>query len=120
MIHKKSDVDLKDAWEDISTPPPALKPFQKDLSYGRARGNTWGYQSKRHQERKHMDKFLYTRFRQCYFQSLKLSLECPGIVWGIFSVQSKVDHHLNDLDNYPDHADDAKSVSHGEAWSYNL
>lgn len=60
-FHKASDVDLKDVWEDIPTPPvPFLKPFQKDFSYGRARGNIWGYQSNKPRERKRMDKFFYT------------------------------------------------------------
>jgi len=60
-FHRAIDVDLQDAWEDIPAPPmPVLKPFQKDFSYGRARGNTWGYQSNKSRERKRMDKFLYT------------------------------------------------------------
>lgn len=59
-FHKASDVDLKDAWEDTPAPPvPVLRPFQKDFSYGRARGNTWGYQSQNQSERKRMDKFFY-------------------------------------------------------------
>ena len=58
---KASDVDLKDVWEDIPAAPiPILKPFQKDFSYGRARGNTWGYQSNSNRNRKRMDKFFYT------------------------------------------------------------
>lgn len=59
--HKTSDVDLRDVWEDTPfLPSPRLKPFQKDLTYGRAKGNTWGYQSKAVRGRKRMDKFLYT------------------------------------------------------------
>ncbi|KAL2011634.1 hypothetical protein VTN00DRAFT_4352 [Thermoascus crustaceus] len=59
-FHRASEVDLKDVWEDVPPPPvPVLKPFQKDLSYGRARGNTWGYQSKA-KDRKRLDKFFYT------------------------------------------------------------
>ncbi|KAK3302603.1 uncharacterized protein B0T15DRAFT_543350 [Chaetomium strumarium] len=47
-IHRAPEVGLRDVWEDESAPtPPALKPFQKDLTYGKARGNTWGYQSSR-------------------------------------------------------------------------
>jgi tyrosyl-DNA phosphodiesterase 2 len=61
LFHKAINVDLKDVWEDVPAPPiPILKPFQKDLSYGQARGNTWGYQSNGKRERKRMDKFLYT------------------------------------------------------------
>jgi tyrosyl-DNA phosphodiesterase 2 len=61
LFHKASDVDLEDVWEEIPAPPiPVLKPFQKDLSYGQARGNTWGYQSNDKWERKRMDKFFYT------------------------------------------------------------
>ncbi|ERF77113.1 hypothetical protein EPUS_08680 [Endocarpon pusillum Z07020] len=48
-------------WEDVPAPPiPVFKPFQKDLSYGQARGNTWSHQSKSSRERKRMDKFFYT------------------------------------------------------------
>lgn len=58
--HRATEVDLKDVWEDEPVPPPpVLKPFQKDTTYGRARGNTWGYQSKA-RTRNRMDKFLYT------------------------------------------------------------
>ena len=47
-LHKASDIRLRDVWEDVpSGTPQAPKPFQKDVTYGRARGNTWGYQSKR-------------------------------------------------------------------------
>ncbi|KAF7511609.1 hypothetical protein GJ744_003772 [Endocarpon pusillum] len=61
LFHKESDIDLSDVWEDVPAPPtPVLKPFQKDFSYGQARGNTWGYQSKSRRERKRMDKFFYT------------------------------------------------------------
>ncbi len=59
--HKTSVIDLRDVWED--TPPlpsPRLKPFQKDLTYGRAKGNTWGYHSERPRTRKRMDKFFST------------------------------------------------------------
>ncbi|KAI4115596.1 MAG: hypothetical protein LQ338_007835 [Usnochroma carphineum] len=60
-LHKASDVNLRDVWEDIPPPPiPALKPGQKDFSYGRARGNTWGYQSNGKREKKRLDKFFYT------------------------------------------------------------
>ena len=60
-FHKASDVDRKYVWEDIPAPPvPVLKPFQKDFSYGKARGNTWGYQSEGKRERKRMDIFFYT------------------------------------------------------------
>ena len=54
-------MDLKDVWEDVpALPVPVLKPFQKDFSYGRARGNTWGYRSNGKRERKRLDKFFYT------------------------------------------------------------
>jgi tyrosyl-DNA phosphodiesterase 2 len=40
-LHKANELDLRDAWEDIMTPPiPLLRPFQKDMSFGQARGNT--------------------------------------------------------------------------------
>ncbi|PON20200.1 hypothetical protein TGAM01_v210921 [Trichoderma gamsii] len=58
--HRAPEVGLKDVWEDEPAPtPPALKPFQKDITYGKARGNTWGYQSDRARTRKRLDKFLY-------------------------------------------------------------
>lgn len=60
-FHKRDDIDLKDVWEDIPAPPiPKLKPFQKDLTYGRARGNTYGYQSEKYRTRRGLDKFFYT------------------------------------------------------------
>lgn len=59
--HRAPAVGLKDVWEDEPAPtPPILKPFQKDITYGKARGNTWGYQSDRSKTRKRLDKFLYT------------------------------------------------------------
>jgi tyrosyl-DNA phosphodiesterase 2 len=59
-IHKAPGVDLHDVWEDIPPPPiPPRVPFKKDLTFGRARGNTWGYQGKSH-SRKRLDKFFYT------------------------------------------------------------
>jgi tyrosyl-DNA phosphodiesterase 2 len=59
--HRADDVDLCDVWEDIPPPPiQVLKPFQKDLTLGRARGNTWGYQSRGSRTRKRLDKFFYT------------------------------------------------------------
>jgi tyrosyl-DNA phosphodiesterase 2 len=61
LFHNASDIDLKDMWEDMPAPPiPVLRPFQKELSYGQARGNTWGYQSNGRRGRKRMDKFFYT------------------------------------------------------------
>ena len=61
ICHQTCDVDLRDVWEDIPyLPGPRPTPFRKDLSYGRAKGNTWGYQSTGAHSRKRMDKFLYT------------------------------------------------------------
>ena len=46
-IHRTLEVDLKDVWEDKLAPPiPASKSLKEDMSYGRARGNTWAYQSR--------------------------------------------------------------------------
>ncbi|KAH7113103.1 hypothetical protein B0J13DRAFT_574716 [Dactylonectria estremocensis] len=46
--HRAPAVGLKDVWEDETAPaPPVLKPFQKDITYGKARGNTWGSESRR-------------------------------------------------------------------------
>ena len=59
--HKAENIELRDVWEDTPPPPiPLLKPFQKDLTFGRARGNTWGYQSRAARSRKRLDKFFYT------------------------------------------------------------
>ena len=59
--HEAEDVKLRDVWEETPAPPiPLRKPFQKDLTYGRARGNTWGYQSRAARNRKRLDKFFYT------------------------------------------------------------
>jgi tyrosyl-DNA phosphodiesterase 2 len=54
-------VGLRDVWGDEPLPtPPVLKPFQRNITYGKARGNTRGYQSDRSKTRKLLDKFLYT------------------------------------------------------------
>lgn len=59
---KADDIQLQDAWENgPEEATPKHKPGQKDLTNGRARGNTWGYQqddgSRRGARR---DKILYT------------------------------------------------------------
>ncbi|KAK5989642.1 hypothetical protein PT974_07896 [Cladobotryum mycophilum] len=60
-IHQAPEVGLKDVWEDEPPPSsPVRKSFQKDPTYGRAKGNTWGYQSDGAKSRKRLDKFLYT------------------------------------------------------------
>jgi tyrosyl-DNA phosphodiesterase 2 len=59
-IHKAPEIDLRDVWEDIPPPPiPPRTPGKKDLTFGRARGATWGYQGKS-RSRKRLDKFFYT------------------------------------------------------------
>ncbi|KAI3399715.1 hypothetical protein diail_5782 [Diaporthe ilicicola] len=59
--NRAPEVGLKDVWEDEPAPkPPVLKSFQKDITYGKARGYTWGYQSDKARPRKRLDKFLYT------------------------------------------------------------
>ncbi|KAI4179935.1 MAG: hypothetical protein LQ348_005293 [Seirophora lacunosa] len=60
-LHRTNGIDLKDAWEDVpALEAPQLKRGRKDLTYGRAKGNTWGYQSRNApRERKRLDKFLY-------------------------------------------------------------
>ncbi len=61
-LHKAPDVDLLDAWNDVPPQDPlVLNPFKRDLTDGRGRGNTFGYQSssaKRNGGR--YDKFFYT------------------------------------------------------------
>ncbi len=45
-LHKAPDVDLLDVWNDIPPQaPPVLKPFKRDLTDGRARGNTGSLQT---------------------------------------------------------------------------
>lgn len=59
--HKAAHIDLRDIWEETNTLLiPKLKPFQKDLIYGRARGYTWGKQSPNRNGGKRIDKFFYT------------------------------------------------------------
>ena len=59
--HKAAHIDLRDIWEEANTLPiPKLKPFQKDFTYGRARGYTWGKQSRNSKGGKRLDKFFYT------------------------------------------------------------
>lgn len=58
--HKRPEVDLNDVWEDEPAPPlPVQKPLQKDTTFGWARGNTFGYQS-RSRSYHRLDKFFYT------------------------------------------------------------
>ncbi|KAH8746073.1 hypothetical protein F5883DRAFT_255746 [Diaporthe sp. PMI_573] len=60
-FHRQKDIALSDVWECFLAPSiPTRKPFQKDLSYGRARGNTSGYQSNDKRNRKRLDEFFYT------------------------------------------------------------
>ncbi|OSS48100.1 hypothetical protein B5807_06453 [Epicoccum nigrum] len=60
-MHKAPRVSLKDIWEDSPKQAlPELEPCEKDLTYGRARGNTFGYQSQHPSLRKRLSKFLYT------------------------------------------------------------
>lgn len=59
--HKAAHIDLQDIWEETNTLPiPKLKPFQKDVTYGRARGYTLGKQSYSKSSGKRLDKFFYT------------------------------------------------------------
>jgi hypothetical protein len=59
---KAGDVKLRDAGEEgPEIPIPALKPFQRDLTNGLAKGYMWGYQHPNGKRRgKRMDKILYT------------------------------------------------------------
>ncbi|KAH7371713.1 hypothetical protein BKA66DRAFT_443907 [Pyrenochaeta sp. MPI-SDFR-AT-0127] len=59
-IHQDANINLNDAWEDVPPPPlPILKPFQRDLSYGRARGHTYGYHPNGSRIRSRKDKYYY-------------------------------------------------------------
>lgn len=58
--HRSNKVVLKDAWEDMPLTIPLPKRGQKDTSLGRARNNTWGYQSVGSRGGKRTDKFYYT------------------------------------------------------------
>lgn len=57
--HKADNVDLYDVWEDTPSPIVPIKQTRKDLTHGRAMGNTWGYQSESAHSRKRLDKFFY-------------------------------------------------------------
>jgi hypothetical protein len=61
-LHRTPEVILKDVWKDGPAPPipTKLKTGKKNLTYGQARGNTWGYQSLTRRTRKLLDKFFYT------------------------------------------------------------
>ena len=59
-IYKIEDFDLHDIWEE--TYPPSIPPFRpgkKDVTFGRAKGNTWGYHETITKAAR-LDKFLYT------------------------------------------------------------
>ncbi|KAL9607937.1 MAG: hypothetical protein Q9167_007198 [Letrouitia subvulpina] len=61
--HEAENVKLHDIWEEKPRPPiPQLKPFQKGFTFGKARGNTWGYQSRAAKSRKRLDKLICTGF----------------------------------------------------------
>lgn len=60
-MHRKPRVSLKDVWEDAPKQPlPELVPGEEDPTYGRARGDTFGYQSQYPSIRKRLSKFFYT------------------------------------------------------------
>ena len=60
-MHKAPRVSLKDVWEDAPKQVlPELEPGEEDPTYGRARGNTFGYQSGYRSPRKRLSKFFYT------------------------------------------------------------
>lgn len=60
-MHKAPRVSLKDVWEDAPKQVlPELEPGGQDSTYGRARGNTFGYQSQYRSSRKRLSKFFCT------------------------------------------------------------
>jgi hypothetical protein len=61
MMHEAPRVSLKDIWEDAPQQAlPELEPGEEDSTYGRARGDTFGYQSQHPSIRKRLSKFFYT------------------------------------------------------------
>lgn len=93
--HRAPEVDLKDVWEDEPAPaPPASKPFRRDITYGKARGNTWGYQSDRARTRKRLDKFLYTGSIETF--ALSEAQDTTGKL-GRFGIGLKTKVGLNDV-----------------------
>ena len=59
--HEAENVQLRDIWEETSPLPISQRrPFPEDLTFGRAKGNTWGYQSRAKRAYKRLDKFFYT------------------------------------------------------------
>jgi tyrosyl-DNA phosphodiesterase 2 len=66
-IHKRPDVGLRDVWEDNiqSHGPPAavgteITVGEKDATFGRAGGHTWGYQARGRWPPIRFDKFFHT------------------------------------------------------------
>jgi tyrosyl-DNA phosphodiesterase 2 len=67
-IHKRPDINLRDFWEESveaqgpsATGDAELKSVEKDLTFGRAEGHTWGYQSRSNRwPPRRFDKFFYT------------------------------------------------------------
>lgn len=60
--YKAAYIDLQDIQEETNTLPiPKLKPFQKDLTYRRARGYIQGKQLRNSKGGKRLDKLFYTR-----------------------------------------------------------
>lgn len=93
--HRAPEVDLKDVWEDEPVPtPPVLKPFQKDVTFGQARGNTWGYQSDNAKTRKRLDKFLYTGSIETF--AVNETQDVTGNL-GRFGIGLKTKVGLNDM-----------------------
>ena len=61
FMHEKPRVELRDIWEDAPKQAlPKLEPGKEDSTYGRARGNTFGYQSQYPGLKRRLSKFFYT------------------------------------------------------------
>jgi hypothetical protein len=79
-FHLNSNIALNDAWEDLPPPPP-LKPFQRDFTFGRAKGNTCGYNALNYRGRKRLDKFLYTGAMDVVKMASKVNHADDGEIW---------------------------------------
>lgn len=66
-IHRRPDVGLRDVWEDNAqahgpsgTDSADVKPGEKDPTFGKAEGHTWGYRPRARFPPRRFDKIFYT------------------------------------------------------------
>jgi tyrosyl-DNA phosphodiesterase 2 len=77
--HRRSEIELKDVWEEnvtsaeINAEHKAYLSQEEDSTFGRLQGHTWGYQPRQRWPPKRMDKFFYTGIegRELEFMALE-------------------------------------------------